>query len=85
MTGLGFTETIIQVISVPLKDLISTVCFDSNMDGHDAIKDPLRGYDGKTSDGMQDVELTLRQELRIFQTRSVRYQMDENPKKGKSC
>lgn len=85
VTGLGFTETIIQVISVPLKDLISTVCFDSNMDGHDAIKDPLRGYDGKTSDGMQDVELTLRQELRIFQTRSVRYQMDENPKKGKSC
>lgn len=82
VTGLGFTETIIQVISVPLKDLISTVCFDSNMDGHDAIKDPLRGYDGKTSDGMQDVELTLRQELRIFQTRSVRYQMDENPKKA---
>lgn len=82
LTGLGFTETIIQVISVPLKDLISTVTFDSNMDGHDSIKDPLRGYDGKTSDGMQDVELTLRQELRIFQTRSVRYQLDENHRKA---
>lgn len=51
------------------------------MDGHDSIKDPLRGYDGKTSDGMQDVELTLRQELRIFQTRSIRYQFDENQKR----
>ena len=82
VTGLGFTETIIQVLSVPLKDLISTVTFDPNMDGHDSIKDPLRGYDGKTSDGMQDVELTLRQELRIFQTRSVRYQLDENHRKA---
>lgn len=82
VTGLGFTETIIQVLSVPLKDLISTVTFDPNMDGHDSIKDPLRGYDGKTSDGMQDVELTLRQELRIFQTRSIRYQFDENQKKA---
>lgn len=81
-TGLGFTETIIQVISVPLKDLISTVCFDSNMDGHESIKDPLKGYDGKSSDGMQDIELTLRQELRIFQTRSVRYQLDENHRKA---
>lgn len=82
VTGLGFTETIIQVLSVPLKDLISTVTFDPNMDGHNSIKDPLRGYDGKTSDGMQDVELTLRQELRIFQTRSVRYQLDDNTKKA---
>lgn len=82
VTGLGFTETIIQVISVPLKDLISTVIFDSNMDEHESIKDPLKGYDGKNSDGMQDVELTLRQELRIFQTRSVRYQFDENQKKA---
>ena len=78
VTGLGFTETIIQVISVPLKDLISTVTYDPIMDGHSSISDPLKGYDGKTSDGMQDVELTLRQELRIFQTRSVRYQFDEN-------
>lgn len=82
VTGLGFTETIIQVISVPLKDLISTVIFDSNMDGHESIKDPLKGYDGKSSDGMQDIELTLRQELRIFQTRSVRYQLDDNTKKA---
>lgn len=82
VTGLGFTETIIQVISIPLKDLISTVCFDSNMDGHESIKDPLKGYDGKSSDGMQDIELTLRQELRIFQTRSVRYQLDENHRKA---
>ena len=82
VTGLGFTETIIQVISIPLKDLISTVCFDSNMDGHESIKDSLKGYDGKSSDGMQDIELTLRQELRIFQTRSVRYQLDENHRKA---
>lgn len=82
VNGLGFTETIIQVLSVPLKDLISTVTFDPNMDGHDSIKDPLRGYDDKTSDGMQDIELTMRQELRIFQTRSVRYQLDENHRKA---
>ena len=82
VTGLGFTETIIQVISVPLKDLISTVTYDPIMDGHSSISDPLKGYDGKTSDGMQDVELTLRQELRIFQTRSVRYQLDENHRKA---
>lgn len=80
--GLGFTATIEQVISVPLKDLISTVIFDEDMEKHESIMNPLKGYDGKTSDGMQDVELTLRQELRVFQTKSVRYQFDDNPKKA---
>lgn len=80
--GIGFTETIIQVISVPLKDLISTIVFDKDMENHESIKNPLKGYDGKKSEGMQDVELTLRQELRIFQTKSVRYQFDDNPKKA---
>lgn len=80
--GLGFTATIEQVISVPLKDLISTVIFDEDMEKHESIMNPLKGYDGKTSDGMQDVELTLRQELRVFQTKSVRYQFDDNPNKA---
>lgn len=80
--GIGFTETIIQVISVPLKDLISTIVFDKDMENHESIKNPLKGYDGKKSEGMQDVELTLRQELRIFQTKSVRYQFDDNPNKA---
>lgn len=78
VTGLKFTETIVQVISVPLQDLIATVCLDDTMEGHDAITGILKGYDGKESNAMQDIELTLRQELRIFQTKSVRYQFDEN-------
>ena len=78
VTGLKFTETIVQVISVPLQDLIATVCLDETMENHDTITGILKGYDGKESNAMQDIELTLRQELRIFQTKSVRYQFDEN-------
>ena len=81
-TGLKFTETIIQVISVPVQDLIATVCLDEKMKGHDSITGILKGYDGKDSNAMQDVEMTLRSELRIFQTKSVRYQFDENNKQA---
>ena len=31
---------------------------------------------------MEDIQLTLRQDLRIFDTDTVRYQFDENPKKA---
>lgn len=82
ITGLKFTETINQVISVPLQDLITTVCIDEKMISHSTITGILKGYDGKDSNAMQDVEMTLRSELRIFQTKSVRYQLDENDNKA---
>lgn len=81
--GHGFVESILDIIHIPLQDLIATILMDDNFsDNHPKIIGMLRPYDGKDSDSMQDIELTLRQDLRIWDTDSIKYQFDENPKKA---
>lgn len=78
--GLGFVETILQIIRIPLQDLISTILLDEDMQtNHPKVIGMLTPYDGKDSDAIQDIELTLRQDLRIFDTDTVKYQFDDNP------
>lgn len=81
--GMRFVETILQIIRIPLQDLITTILMDENMQiHHPKVIRMLTPYDGKDSDAIQDIELTLRQDLRIFDTDTVRYQFDENSKKA---
>ena len=81
--GMGFVETILQIIRIPLQDLITTVLMDEDMQtNHSKVIGMLTPYDGKDSDAIQDIELTLRQDLRIFDTDTVKYQFDENPSKA---
>lgn len=81
--GYGFVETILQIIQIPLQDYIATIMMDDLFaDNHPKIIGMLRPYEGKDSESMQDIELTLRQDLRIWDTDSVKYQFDENPNKA---
>ncbi|SUO03191.1 TraG protein [Faecalicoccus pleomorphus] len=81
--GLGFVETILQIIRIPLQDLITTILMDEDTQtNHPKVIGMLTPYDGKDSDAIQDIELTLRQDLRIFDTDTVKYQFDDNPQKA---
>lgn len=81
--GLGFVETILQIIRIPLQDLITTILMDEDMQtDHPKVIGMLTPYDGKDSDAIQDIELTLRQDLRIFDTDTVKYQFDDNLQKA---
>lgn len=81
--GMGFIETILQIIRIPLQDLITTILMDDDMQvNHPKVIGMLTPYDGKDSDAIQDIELTLRQDLRIFDTDTVKYQFDDNPRKA---
>ena len=81
--GYGFVETILQIIQIPLQDYIATIMMDDSFnEKHPKIIGMLRPYEGKDSESMQDIELTLRQDLRIWDTDSIKYQFDENPNKA---
>lgn len=80
--GNGFVDSILQVIHVPLQDLITQVLLDEEMINHPKITGMIQSYEGKDSDAIQDVEMTLKLELSIFEIDSVRYQFQENPKKA---
>lgn len=81
--GYGFVETILQIIRIPLQDLITTIMMDEDIQKeHPKIIGMLTPYEGKDSEAANDIELTLRQDLRIFDTDTVKYQFDENPDKA---
>ena len=81
--GMGFVETILQIIRIPLQDLITTILMDEEIQTHHPkVIGMLTPYDGKDSEAIQDIELTLRQDLRIFDTDTVKYQFDENSNKA---
>lgn len=81
--GMAFVETVLQIIRIPLQDLITTILMDEDMQtNHPKVIGMLNAYDDKKGEAWEDIQLTLRQDLRIFDTDTVRYQFDENPKKA---
>ncbi|MDM8202794.1 type IV secretory system conjugative DNA transfer family protein [Faecalicoccus acidiformans] len=81
--GMGFVETILQIIRIPLQDLITTILMDEDIQiNQPKVIGMLTPYDGKDSEAIQDIELTLRQDLRIFDTDTVKFQFDQNPQKA---
>lgn len=83
MTGRGFIGTMMDVIHIPSEDLLTTIVSDTEeMKKHPKIAGMLKEYEGKTTDAMQDIQLTLKQDLRIFDTDTVKWQLGDNPKKA---
>ena len=79
--GLSFGESVRNVLDASTEDLIAGILADEEMDEHPKIKRLIREYDGKDSDAFQDVTMTLRQELAIFDLDTVQYFFSKkNPK-----
>ncbi len=80
VTSKKFGECIEEILDAPVEDLIAQILSDSRMEGHPKIKRLIREFDGKTSDGFQDVAMTLKKDLAIFDTESVKACFDpDNP------
>lgn len=78
--GLSFGESVRNVLDASTEDLIAEIIADEDMDEHPKIKRLIREYDGKDSDAFQDITMTLRQELAIFDLDTVQYFFsNENP------
>ena len=81
--GLGFIDSITKVISEDVGEHIKKVLADKEYCPEDSlIYSGLKKYDGKDSEAMQDIELTLQEHLNIFLNSDVRYQLRENPVKA---
>lgn len=71
--NLCFGESILKVMESPTEDLIAEILTDAEMEAHPKIRRLVSEFDGKTSDGFQDIAITLRQELSIFDVDSVQH------------
>lgn len=71
--GMSFGNAIRYVLDANTSDLISEILASDDMDKHPKIKRIIKEYEGKDSDAFQDVTMTLRQELAIFDLDSVNY------------
>ena len=72
VTEKTFGDCIDEILDTPVEDLIAQILTDPRMDEHRKIKRLIREFDGKTSDGFQDVAMTLKKDLAIFDTTSVK-------------
>ncbi|MCR5804209.1 MAG: type IV secretory system conjugative DNA transfer family protein [Clostridia bacterium] len=70
--GFTFGRCIDEMLDAPAEDLIAQILSDEDMNEHRKIKRLIREFDGKTSDGSQDVMMTLKKDLAIFDTDSVK-------------
>lgn len=81
--GYSLAESISLILSVSTEDLIAEILSDPKMDTHPKIRNLINVYDGKDSDAMQDVTMTLQQDLSIFDLDTVNdfFSLD-NPRKA---
>lgn len=78
--GLGFIDSITKVISEDVGEHIKKVLEDSSEGS--LVYNGLKKYDGKDSDAMQDIILSLQEHLNIFLNSDIRYQLRDNPNKA---
>lgn len=84
-TGKGFLESILQLMSVPMQDLVASILSDDKMcTAHPKLRLILQAYDsGEGSNEMlKDTEATMHEKLRIFSVSSVQYMLRDNMKKA---
>lgn len=80
--GLGFYNSITKMLSVSMKNLIIEILTDRKvLEAHPKLNMLLRGYDHDDSQFLNDVEATMRQDLRVFSIKSVKYFFKDNPRK----
>lgn len=81
--GHGFIDSITKVISEDIEEHIKQIledkeyCAEGNL-----VYNGLKKYEGKDSDAMQDIILTLQEHLNIFLNSDIRYQLRDNPNKA---
>lgn len=84
-TGKGFLDSMLQLMSVPMQDLVASILSDTEMcTAHPKLRLILQAYDtGEGSNEMlKDAEATMHEKLRIFGVSSVQYMLRDNPKKA---
>ena len=70
--GRTFGESIDIILEAPVDDLIAQIVTDNRMSNHKRVTRLIKEFDGKTSDGFQDVAMTLKKDLAIFDNTSVK-------------
>ena len=83
--GKGFLESMLQLMSVPMQDLVASILSDTEMcTAHPKLRLILQAYDtGEGSNEMlKDAESTMHEKLRIFGVSSVQYMLRDNPRKA---
>ena len=84
-SGKCFLDSMLQLMSVPMQDLVASILSDAKMcDAHPKLRLILQAYDnGEGSNEMlKDVEATMHEKLRIFSVSSVQYLLRDNPRKA---
>ena len=83
-SGKGFLDSMLQLMSVPMQDLVASILSDTEMcTVHSQLRLILQAYDtGEGSNEMlKDAEATMHEKLRIFGVSSVQYMLRDNPRK----
>ncbi|MDD6727584.1 MAG: type IV secretory system conjugative DNA transfer family protein [Lactimicrobium massiliense] len=81
--GLGFIDSMLQLMSVSVKDLIAEIMADEDMiKQHPKLRLILQVHDGDDSEMLQDAENTMHEWLRIFGNSAVQYCFRDNPRKA---
>lgn len=81
--GLGFIDSITKVISEDVGKHIKQILEDKEYCPEGSlVYNGLKKYDGKDSEAMQDIVLTLQEHLNIFLNSDIRYQLRDNPNKA---
>lgn len=80
---LGFIDSITKILNEDVSEHIKKVLEDKEFCSEDSlVYSGLKKYDGKDSDAMQDIVLTLQEHLNIFLNSDIRYQLRDNPIKA---
>lgn len=76
--GLGFIDSIMKIVGVPMTDLIAEYLANQTLTtNYSKVTNYLRPYSGDQSDTLQSFEVTLRASLNIFQTDSMKYKFQD--------
>lgn len=81
--GMGFIDSIIKVISEDVGEHIKQILEDKEYCAEGSlVYNGLKKYEGKDSEAMQDIVLTLQEHLNIFLNSDIRYQLRDDPEKA---
>ena len=76
--GFSLAETIVYLIDVTADNLIPEILEAPEMENHPKIKGLVRSFANKTSEGFQDIVMTLERDLDIFQVEEVKNCFSKN-------
>ena len=80
---MGFAESITQIMHTSTKNLIAEILTDQDMrENHPKIIGKVKSFDGNDSDEFASIVDTLEMNLSIFDTDTVSYCFDGNPRKA---